>query len=104
MVKVKGKYTFVNELQKNVDVALRKVSLTLHSHGTTYSLLVGHSELSQDQLADNIDAVWKVLRQELPGGVENIRAAYLKGPLTVAVPLYASLGDFMFFITSFFGT
>ncbi|XP_026273778.1 ribosomal L1 domain-containing protein CG13096 [Frankliniella occidentalis] len=91
MTKVNGKLSFQPDLQSEVDRALRKVSLTLHSHGSSYSIQVGHSGFTQKQLADNIQAVWKVLEKELPGGVQNIRAAYLKGPRTSAVPLYASL-------------
>lgn len=91
MTKVDGKLKFSSNLQNEVDKAVRKVCLTLHSHGTSYSIPVGHSEFTKNELADNVLAVWKVLEKELPGGVKNIRAAYLKGPRTPAVPLYASL-------------
>lgn len=92
MRKVDGKLTFSPDLQGEIDKATRKVSLTLHSHGTSYCVPVGHSHFTKNELARNVEAIWKVLEKELPGGVQNIRAAYLKGLRTCAVPLYASLG------------
>ena len=82
---------FSDNLQQEIDDALHKVSVVVHSSGNSFSIPVGHSQFSQEELAANVDAVWSTLEEQLPGGVENIRTAFLKPKFTSPVPLFASL-------------
>ncbi|KAJ1527297.1 hypothetical protein ONE63_008817 [Megalurothrips usitatus] len=85
------KVKFSKHLQTEVDKALRRVTLTVTPYGSSFSVRhVGHSGLTTQELADNIEAVWKSLSDILPGGIGNIKAVYVKGSLTLPIPLYAA--------------
>lgn len=82
---------FVPGLQKHVDRACHKVPLKLQPTGSSCSLILGHSQFNEKQLAENVKTVWSFLSKELPGGTKNIKTAYLRGAKTLSVPVYASL-------------
>lgn len=86
-------FEFYSNLQSKVDSAVQKVGFLLHGLGPSYCVPVGHSHLNEKQLADNVQALWKTLSQKLPGGIKNIRCAYLKGSRSMSVPVYASFGE-----------
>ncbi|XP_034242722.1 ribosomal L1 domain-containing protein CG13096-like [Thrips palmi] len=84
-------FQFCSDLQQRLDMARLKAVFTLTGAGTSLGINLGHSLFSPEQLADNVQAVWAFLGKHLPGGLKNIKTAYLKGAKTLPVPVYASL-------------
>lgn len=82
---------FHPNLQKQVDRACHTVTLKLMSKGTTCNVKVGHSQMSEKQLAENCKAIWNFMNLKMPGGHRNVKSAYLRGHATISVPVYCSL-------------
>lgn len=83
-------------LKREIDNALRKTGMRIHSHGDTHCVQVGTTLMKKKEIFQNILAACNHLRDYYPGRWENIRALLLKGETTMAVPIYQTLSMFFF--------
>ncbi|KYN42322.1 hypothetical protein ALC56_03460 [Trachymyrmex septentrionalis] len=74
------------DLKHEIDYALRKTSMQLHSHGDTHLMQVGNTCVLK-----NVLAVCEELSKNYPSGWTNIRALRLKGTNSLALPFYMTL-------------
>ncbi|KAI0424188.1 electron transfer flavoprotein alpha-subunit [Xylaria sp. FL1042] len=59
------------------------------SPSTNHAVKVGYASWKAEELAANVDKVVSVMVNKLiPGGRKNVRSIYVKGPETVALPIY----------------
>ncbi|KAI0904796.1 electron transfer flavoprotein alpha-subunit [Ustulina deusta] len=59
------------------------------SPSTNHAVKIGYASWKAEELAANADKVVTVMVNKLiPGGRKNVRSIYLKGPETVALPIY----------------
>ncbi|KAK5634774.1 hypothetical protein RRF57_010487 [Xylaria bambusicola] len=59
------------------------------SPSTNHSVKIGYASWKAEELAANAEKVVNVVVNKLvPGGKKNVRSIYLKGPTTVALPIY----------------
>ena len=62
-----------------------------------FSLIrVGHFDLKTNQIVENIMSTIDQLITALPGGAFNLRNIYIKTQDSMALPLYVSMGMFLF--------
>ncbi|XP_015609941.1 ribosomal L1 domain-containing protein CG13096 [Cephus cinctus] len=78
-------------LMDEIDYALRKTSMQLHSLGNMHIVKVGHTEMTKKQVFENILAVCKKLAKSYPGGWDNIRSLSIKTGRSLAIPIYVTL-------------
>lgn len=83
-----------SKLKESIEAALKKTHLHLHSNSDSYIVQIGHSNMTNDEIVDNVFALIESLEKEFPGGWENIRNLYLKGPRTQSLPVYVTLSKF----------
>ncbi|XP_025997320.1 ribosomal L1 domain-containing protein 1 [Solenopsis invicta] len=79
------------DLKHEIDYALRKTSMQLHSHGDTHLMQIGNTAMDQKKVLKNILVACKKLAKQYPGGWTNIRALRLKGTTTLSLPFYMTL-------------
>ncbi|KYN29808.1 PREDICTED: ribosomal L1 domain-containing protein CG13096-like [Trachymyrmex cornetzi] len=79
------------DLKHEIDYALRKTSMQLHSHGDTHLMQVGNTRMKKKRVLKNVLAVCEELSKNYPGGWTNIRALRLKGTNSLALPFYMTL-------------
>ena len=79
-----------NEIQK----ALAISTLSMKNNGTSTQIRVGWSNQDQQQIVDNIMAVYRVIAKKFPGKFANIRSLSLRfgATSTWTVPIYVSYG------------
>ncbi|KAI2629403.1 electron transfer flavoprotein alpha-subunit [Xylaria nigripes] len=59
------------------------------SPSTNHAVKIGYASWKAEELAANADKVTSVMVNKLiPGGRKNVRSIYIKGPETVALPIY----------------
>lgn len=83
-----------SKLKESIETALKKTHLLLHSNSDSYIVQIGHSNMKNDEIIDNVFALVEGLEKEFPGGWENIRNLHLKGPRTQSLPVYITLSKF----------
>ena len=87
---VEPRATNSKAMANQIEKALRSARIHL-SPSVTTAVHVGYSHFSADQLQQNIEAVVEGMQQKfVPQGWRNIRAIHIKGPNTVALPLWSS--------------
>ncbi|XP_070149573.1 ribosomal L1 domain-containing protein CG13096 [Polyergus mexicanus] len=79
------------DLKHEIDYALRKTSMHLHSNGDTHLVQIGNTSMSRKEILINILATCKYLDKNYPGSWANIRALRLKSTTTLALPFYMTL-------------
>ncbi|KMQ92672.1 ribosomal l1 domain-containing protein [Lasius niger] len=79
------------DLKHEIDYALRKTSMHLHSNGDTHLVQIGNTSMSKKEILKNILATCKNLSKNYPGGWANIRALRLKSTTTLALPFFMTL-------------
>lgn len=79
------------DLKHEIDYALRKTCMALHSDGDCHIVQVGNTLMKQDEILENILATCENLSENYPGGWANIRSLRLKGATTLGLPLYMTL-------------
>lgn len=82
------------DLKHEIDYALRKTSMHLHSNGDTHLVQIGNTSMSKKEILKNILATCKNLSKNYPGGWANIRALRLKSTTTLALPFFMTLSMF----------
>lgn len=80
-------------LQRNVNVALKKTALHLHSKGDSFVTQICHSKMNEDEKIENFWDIVQALNKEFPGGWKNIKSLHLKGASTMAIPVYLNLSE-----------
>lgn len=79
------------DLKHEIDHALRKTSMHLHSNGDTHLVQIGNTSMSEEKILKNILATCQNLSENYPGGWSNIRALRLKTAKSAALPFYITL-------------
>ncbi|KAK2588924.1 hypothetical protein KPH14_001780 [Odynerus spinipes] len=79
------------DLKSEIDYALRKTSMTLHSLADTHIVQVANTSMKKDDILENVIAVCRNLGQTYPGGWSNIRAIRLKARTGPGLVLYMTL-------------
>jgi len=80
----------VKDLKSEFEKCLNTTILPLKNTGSCSQVIVGHSQLSNSQLVDNIKTVVTKLEEKYPGGWNNIRSIHLNSG-TTSLPLYMSI-------------
>lgn len=80
-----------SDLKGNIESALKKTQIHIHSKGNTYLTQIGHSKMNIDEILENFESVCVTLKKEMPGKWENIRALHVKTPHSMAIPVYMTL-------------
>jgi len=75
---------------KSLKKALNSIHGLISGQGGCSSLTIGHTGLSAQQNAENVDAAVKHLISFIPGGWSNIRNLYVTTTKSTSVPLYIS--------------
>ncbi|MCJ1402897.1 hypothetical protein MMC11_006118 [Xylographa trunciseda] len=76
------------QVAKEIEAAISCAQIHL-SPSTTTSIRVGSSIFTPQQLAENVDAVVEgMVKKFVPKGWRNIRAIHIKGPNTMALPVW----------------
>lgn len=82
------------KIKKYIDVGLRTAMLRVNE-GETSTILVGHTGMPQDKLKENVLSLVEQIKSNFPGGEANIRSIALKLPLSLSLPLYATLSKYI---------
>ncbi|XP_013395541.1 ribosomal L1 domain-containing protein 1 [Lingula anatina] len=80
------------DLKQEVNKAVNNTQCIISGRGSNSMAKVGHSDMTLDELTENIMAAAKTLAQAIPGGVNNIRSMHVKTETSPALPIYVSLG------------
>ncbi|XP_046740508.1 ribosomal L1 domain-containing protein 1 [Diprion similis] len=78
-------------LNREIDIALKKTSMHLHSYGDTHIVQVAHTGMKKQEIFANVVSVCKSLADSYPGGWPNIRSLILKTSTSLPVPIYITL-------------
>lgn len=81
----------VKPLKKEIDKAVNNTRCILQGSGSSCLVTVAHDRQSKAEIVSNILAACTQLAERLPGGQQNIRNIYIKGPDTAAIPVYIDL-------------
>lgn len=84
-------YTETN-LKKNIDSALKKTVFQIHSKGDSYLIKIGHNQMTERELVENVFTAIQNLDKAMPGGFNNIRNINVIAPRATSLPIYLSLG------------
>ncbi|XP_065214727.1 ribosomal L1 domain-containing protein 1-like [Planococcus citri] len=69
---------------------LKKTSLCLDGSGTTKTLQIARKDMTPEEITDNILSVSKYISDTFPSGWKNIRSLHIKGPKSLALPIFMS--------------
>lgn len=83
------------DLKHEIDYALRKTNMHLHSKGDTHLIQIGNTSMNEKKILKNILAVCQNLSENYPGGWSNIRALRLKTAKSSALPFYITLSKLL---------
>ncbi|XP_072765029.1 ribosomal L1 domain-containing protein CG13096 [Anoplolepis gracilipes] len=79
------------DLKHEIDYALRKTTMHLHSNGDTHLVQIGNTSMSKQEILENILVTCEDLKKNYPGGWANVRALRLKSTTTLALPFFITL-------------
>ncbi|XP_046836167.1 ribosomal L1 domain-containing protein CG13096-like [Vespa crabro] len=79
------------DLKCEIDYALRKTTMQLHSFADTHVVQVANTSMKKKQILENVFTVCNRLTKVYPGGWSNIRAIRLKTPTGPGLPIYMTL-------------
>lgn len=83
------------DLKHEIDYALRKTTMRLHSHGDTHVVQIGNTLMKKKRILKNVIAACESLSKNYPGGWANIQALRLKSPTSLALPFYITLSKLL---------
>lgn len=83
------------DLKHEIDYALRKTSMQLHSHGDTHLMQIGNTSMTKKKILKNVLVACEKLSKNYPGGWANIRALRLKSTKSLALPIYMTLSKLL---------
>ncbi|CAK9833289.1 Ribosomal L1 domain-containing protein CG13096 [Anthophora retusa] len=79
------------DLKSEVEYALRKTVMQMHSFGDTHIIQIGHTSMEKDEILENILATCNYLSKHYPGGWANIRSVRIKTATSLSLPIYTTL-------------
>ncbi|KOX67263.1 hypothetical protein WN51_00032, partial [Melipona quadrifasciata] len=79
------------DLKHEIDYALRKTAMQIHSCGDTHIVQIGHTSMERKQVLENILATCSYLSKNYPGGWTNIRSIRIKTSSSLSLPIYTTL-------------
>ncbi|XP_076666666.1 ribosomal L1 domain-containing protein 1 [Andrena cerasifolii] len=79
------------DLKHEIEYALRKTTMQLHSSGDTHIIQVGHTSMEGEEILENVLAACSHLSKHYPGGWANIRSVRIKTATSLALPIYTTL-------------
>ncbi|KAK9296935.1 hypothetical protein QLX08_009195 [Tetragonisca angustula] len=79
------------DLKHEIDYALRKTAMQIHSCGDTHIVQIGHTSMERKQILENILATCSYLSKNYPGGWANIRSIRIKTSSSLSLPIYTTL-------------
>ncbi|XP_015437576.1 PREDICTED: ribosomal L1 domain-containing protein 1-like [Dufourea novaeangliae] len=79
------------DLKHEIEYALKKTSMQLHSYGDTHIVQIGNTYMNVEEILENVLAVCNHLSKHYPGGWTNIRSLRIKTTRSVALPIYTTL-------------
>ena len=79
------------DLKHEIDHALSKTSLHLHSNGDMHLAQIGKTSMPESEIVENIETACKSLANNYPGGWSNIRRLTIKTPKSLAIPIYMTM-------------
>ncbi|XP_076635633.1 ribosomal L1 domain-containing protein 1 [Colletes latitarsis] len=79
------------DLKHEIEYALRKTSMQLHSYGDCHIVQIGHTSMTEEEIFDNVLAACKHLSKNYPGGWVNVRSVSIKTARSLALPIYITL-------------
>ncbi|XP_053975192.1 ribosomal L1 domain-containing protein CG13096-like [Hylaeus volcanicus] len=79
------------DLKHEIEYALKKTTMQLHSCGDTHIVQIGHTSMTNEELLENVLTTCKYLSKNYPGGWANIRSIRIKTPSSLALPIYTTL-------------
>jgi len=80
-----------SNLKQQFDKAVLRTQMKLHTSGDTYTVQVGHTQMSKQELFDNVLSIHDGIDDEFPGGFNNVRRLLIKTDKSMAIPLYETL-------------
>lgn len=83
------------DLKAAIERALHKSVMKLHGTGQSYTLAVANGKHTAQEACENIHAVLLQLVNKFPGGWNNVRSLHLKHPLSMAIPIYMTLSEYL---------
>ena len=77
----------VNETEKDIQEIIRKINsvVRVQTKEPTIKLLIGKEKMKDEQIIDNIKAVYTAVLNELPNNKDNIKSVMVK--LTMSKPI-----------------
>ncbi|XP_076763842.1 ribosomal L1 domain-containing protein CG13096 [Xylocopa sonorina] len=79
------------DLKHEVEYALRKSIMQMHSSGDTHIIQVGHTSMRKEEILENILVTCSYLSKNYPGGWANIRSVRIKTSISLGLPIYMTL-------------
>ncbi|KAK1119009.1 hypothetical protein K0M31_013782 [Melipona bicolor] len=79
------------DLKHEIDYALRKTAMQIHSYGDTHIVQIGHTSMERKQVLENVLATCNYLSKNYPGGWANIRSICIKTSSSLSLPIYTTL-------------
>ncbi|XP_078053055.1 ribosomal L1 domain-containing protein 1 [Augochlora pura] len=79
------------DLKHEIEHALKKTTIQLHSYGDTHIVPIGHTSMKEKEILENVLALCTHLSKYYPGGWSNIRSIRLKAAKSLALPIYTTL-------------
>ncbi|XP_071878569.1 ribosomal L1 domain-containing protein 1 [Bombus fervidus] len=83
--------THSKDLKHEIDYALRKTVMQIHSYGDTHIIQIGHTSMKKEEVIENILATCSYLSKNYPGGWANIRSIRIKTSSSLGLPIYTTL-------------
>lgn len=87
------------DLKEEISKAVNNTRCILKNRGSSCLVTVGHSDMTRDQIVENVLKTVEQLAQKFPGGPNNIRSLHIKTTSSTSIPFYVSLdsGDTVVF-------
>lgn len=87
------------DLKEEISKAVNNTRCILKNRGSSCLVTVGYSDMTRDQIVENVLKTVEQLSQKFPGGPNNIRSLHIKTTSSTAIPFFVSLdsGDTVVF-------
>ncbi|XP_033744108.1 ribosomal L1 domain-containing protein 1-like isoform X2 [Pecten maximus] len=80
-------------LKSEIEKVVYDSRCIITGHGASSSATIGHSDMSAEQLAENVMKALESISVALPGGPANIQSVYVRTEKSLALPLYATFSS-----------
>lgn len=79
------------DLKEEISKAVNNTRCILKNRGSSCLVTVGYSDMTCDQIVENVLKTVEQLSQKFPGGPNNIRSLHIKTTSSTSIPFYVSL-------------